>query len=232
MAMRSAWTTVVGIATLVGGIAGSAALALAVLSFYQGRALSSKQIGVYLVARSVVATTTMESSAKGLQIMYNGSFIPTYETLHFVISNVGGQAIRQSDYEHPIQISIGAVLEVLSVREDSSNPPGLSMAPSLIDYHNVELKPELLNPGDSVSLSVGVTPLAGVGPIITVQGHILGVRRVIFRDDTSPLRPLDIQRRASSLQVMKQSLTVLVGLIDILLSIVVARKYGWILSKK
>jgi hypothetical protein len=174
-----------GIWEIVAGISGILAVAVAVFVFMQGRSEQSKKVEIQLIASSTLVDAAVSGAARGIEILYAGHKIPNYALLQLRVVNVGGQPIRSADYETPIEIGIQNVSEILSAEQTSADPPGMNATP-FVSGKTIQMPPVLLNPGDSITLTVGVVPMPGVTPGIAPLGRIAGVKRIDFRSSIVP----------------------------------------------
>ncbi len=135
----------------------------------------------------------MSGAAKGIEVVYAGRRIPNYAILQVRVANTGGQPIRSTDYEMPVQIGVSDVSEILSVEQGSADPPGLDAKPTIAGT-NIQLAPLLLNPTDSFTITAGVVPVQGAVPRVAPRGRIAGIKRLDFRDALPPPAQKRLQR--------------------------------------
>lgn len=162
-------------------IAGLLAVGVSAFVYIEGRSEQTKKLDMELIGRSTLVDTTVSGVAKGIEVVYAGRKIANYSILQVRVANVGGQPIRSSDYEAPVEIGVQNVAEVLSADQSSASAEGLTSSPT-ISGNNVRLTPALLNPGDWMIFVVGVVPLEGAVPTIKPQGRIAGVKQIEFID--------------------------------------------------
>ncbi len=176
--MRSFWN-------IISAIAGVLAVAITVFVFFQARSEQRKTLEIELIARSTLVDEKVSRPGERFEVIYDGRTIYNYVILQLRVANIGGQPIRSSDYEDPIQLKFDNVIEILSTEQLSSDPKALQVN-AQVNGQSVELSKALLNPSDWFILEVGVVPMKGRMPMVEPRGRIAGVKKIEFKESLSP----------------------------------------------
>jgi hypothetical protein len=98
-----------------------------------------------------------ESSSKNIAMSIDGELVTDLEVYSYTLRNTGKAPVTPDDYIEPITVSVEEPLRILTVEKNRSNPDSVSVSWDEIDENEFQLKPLLLNPGDSIGILVFVT---------------------------------------------------------------------------
>lgn len=142
--------------------------------------LSAHSLSVRL-ASSVALQPVGTISIPDLQISIDGVNIksPFISTLE--LSNDGSRPVPTSDFESPIELSVGQDTQVVRARVSSAEPNDLK-AELDTNRQSVKLKPLLLNPKDTLTIAVMTS---GGPPTFDVKARIAGISKIKFEDTTT-----------------------------------------------
>ncbi len=135
--------------------------------------LSSKSLTLTVKSTAELQPKGIDS-LDGVQVSVDGKELdsPYVSVLEF--SNSGSKPIFTSDFEGSVRISIEGPSKVVKARTTSSSPTSLEPVVSLVDG-TVLLQPLLLNPGDTLRLTVVA---ATAKPIFTARARVAGVSEI------------------------------------------------------
>lgn len=149
---------------------------------------------IYLVSRSrkklsyelVSATPIIRKEEKGrLQVLFDGQEVENaYSTVMSIVNN-GNVPIKSDEFERPISISMGEG-KFLSVEIKDTNPKSLHAAISFRSDLSFTIEPLLLNPGDSIQVSM----LATTDKLNPPNARIVGINEIGLVSTGRFARPL------------------------------------------
>lgn len=156
------------------------AIAAAVVPVWLWQAdLSSKSLAITLSTRLPLQPTEKES-LQGLEVSVDGKRIENPYLVVLEISNDGSKPILASDFESPLDIRLASDTYFVRSRITSKTPKDIDTDIST-EKTRISLKPTLLNPNDSVSLTI-VT--GGVAPILETRARVAGISSITIADNT------------------------------------------------
>jgi hypothetical protein len=141
--------------------------------------LGSRSLTLRL-ASTVGLQMAATSSIPELQLSIDGLRLDNPFLSTLILTNDGSKPIPASDFESPLIISAGEKCDIVHAKISSTTPTDL-LGQIKTTTRSIELSPLLINPKDSLSLSV-VT--SGANPAFTVRARISGVSKVSFSNDT------------------------------------------------
>lgn len=175
--------------------------------------LSSKSLAIALTTRVPLQPTEKEA-LQGLEVSVDGKRIENPYLVVLEISNDGSKPILASDFESPLQIHVTSDTYFVRSRITHKTPKDVDMDITA-EKSKVLLKPALLNPKDSVTLTL-VT--AGAAPSLDTRARIAGIASIGIADNT-------IKKRNTSRLI-------LLAVAAVLLSIASSVAYDGAFSKK
>lgn len=162
------------VATLIAAIAG------AVVPVWLWQAdLSSKSLAITLATRVPLQPTEKES-LQGLEVLVDGKRVENPYLVVLEISNDGSKPILASDFESPLDIHFASDTYIIRARMTSKTPKDIDTDIST-EKTRISLKPALLNPKDSVSITI-VT--GGVAPVLETRARVAGIPSIAIADNT------------------------------------------------
>ena len=140
---------------------------------------------VHSITVRLVASTALQPQGKqsipDIEVSIGGVKLqsPYLSTLELI--NTGSKPIQASDFETPVELALDNHASVVRARVSLTNPNEIK-ADLMIDKDVIILKPLLLNPSDSITLTVITT---GDSPVFSPKARIAGVSRIAFEDATT-----------------------------------------------
>lgn len=133
------------------------------------------------LASSVALQPAETTSISDIQISIDGVNIksPYLSTLELL--NDGSKPVPASDFETPIELSVGQDTQIVRARVTSVEPNNLK-AELDTNKQSVKLRPMLLNPNDTLTIAV-IT--SGSPPSFSAQARIAGISKIKFEDTTT-----------------------------------------------
>lgn len=167
---------------------------------------NSKSLSASILSQVALQPSEKES-VQGLQITING--LPLVEPFHSVIelTNDGLKSIITSDFEVPLEIRLQSEAVVVGARVTGKSPEDIDAEISW-DKESVQLKPMLLNPRDSISLSILTS---GSLPYFTTKARIVGIQTVSLSDATKDTCCNNLWKKVISLFVAYLLISVSLG---------------------
>lgn len=135
--------------------------------------LSSRALSI-----EVISSTNLDPNAsmevKGLAVTVDGNAVPLAFVSVLKLQNVGSRPVLASEFELPIEVEAKAPTRLVKAQMASATPPDLK--PVLAQNGNkISIQPLLLNPRDSILLSV----LTAEGrPVFAARSRIAGVASI------------------------------------------------------
>jgi hypothetical protein len=162
--------------------------------------LAAHSLSVRL-ASSVALQPAETTSIPDIQISINGVNIksPFLSTLE--LSNDGSKPIPTSDFESPVELSVGKDTQIVRARLTTAEPNNLK-AELDTNKQSVKLRPLLLNPNDTLTIAI-IT--SGSPPSFAAQARIAGISKIKFDDTTT--------KKASLSEVVKFSVIAFVSFV-------------------
>lgn len=142
--------------------------------------LSSKSLSVAVINR--VSLQPQESeSLPGMEISVDGSRLLNPYLVVFEVTNDGSKPILPNDFESPLDIRLDSDTQFVRYRITRKAPKDIDTDISG-DKKRISLKPALLNPKDSISISVITT---GVAPTFETKARVVGIPDISITDTTT-----------------------------------------------
>lgn len=141
--------------------------------------LNSKSLSIKLATRVPLQPVEKES-LQGMEISVDGQRIESPYLVVLEITNDGSKPILASDFESPLVIRLSSDTYFVRARITNKTPKDIDTDISA-EKTEISLKPALLNPKDSVSVTV-VT--AGVAPILETRARVAGIPSISIADNT------------------------------------------------
>lgn len=141
--------------------------------------LSSKSLSITLTTRVSLQPTEKES-LQGLEVSVDGKRIENPYLVVFEIANDGSKPILASDFESPLDIRLASDTYFVRSRITNKAPKDIDTDISA-EKTRISLKPALLNPKDSVTVTI-VT--AGVAPVFETRARVAGIPSISMADNT------------------------------------------------
>jgi len=142
---------------------------------------NAKAISVQLTSQ-VPLGLTEKNAIPGLQVVIEGTPISEPLLSTVLIENSGDKSIATADFESPLEIRSLNSSAIFGARVSGKSPADIDPVIEW-DKQAVRLKPTLLNPRDSITLSV-IT--SGNSPNLSAKARIIGVSTVQMVNSTSP----------------------------------------------
>lgn len=149
---------------------------------------SSKSVSVEMISQTPLRPME-EDAVPGLSITINGAPLNNPYFSVFKIQNNGDTPIISKDFEAPLAISTLPKTDIASARVTAKTPKDID-AEITWDKQNVSLQRTLLNPGDTITLSIITT---GNQPNFTTKARIVGIPSVQIYDATNI--PINYKKR-------------------------------------
>jgi len=141
---------------------------------------TSKSLSVQLATR-ISLQPKEQDSISGIEISADGSHLEKPHLVVFEIRNNGNKPIPAADFESPVRIHLVSESSIARASISSKTPKDIE-ATLLTERQDVSLKPTLLNPGDSISITA-IT--SGAAPLFEAAARIVGVTNVVLEDGTT-----------------------------------------------
>lgn len=164
-------------------------VAAVVVPVYLWQSEPSRSVSVQLTS-SVAIQADIGQSIDDMEIFFSGEKVesPYLSTLEVI--NDGARPIASSDFETPIQVSVQKDAAIVQTQIEATHPQDLPRTLELAGASAV-IHPLLLNPGDSISISL-IT--SGNAPEFVVRGRIAGVAAIAFNPRINS--EMDVKRAA------------------------------------
>ncbi|OAI05614.1 hypothetical protein A1332_12790 [Methylomonas methanica] len=114
----------------------------------------------------------------GIEISADGVYLEHPHLVVFEIRNDGSKPIPAADFESPVSIQLVSETTVARANVSGKEPKDIE-ATLLNERQGITLKPTLLNPGDTISVTV-IT--SGAPPIFESKARIVGISNVVLED--------------------------------------------------
>lgn len=124
-------------------------------------------------------------------MLYDGREVEGLRLVEVMITNTGGQAITPDDFHEPLTITFPDYVEVYEAEVTHTKPEDFRPEVEL-KGKAVEVKPTLMNPGDTMVVKALATIPEEVKP--DISGRITGIARIIKSPVTSPSQALDLTK--------------------------------------
>lgn len=141
---------------------------------------SSKSLSIKLATRISIQPKE-QGAISGIEISVDGTRLVNPHLVVFEIRNNGSKPIPAADFESPVQINV--VSETKLVRANITDKAPKDIEATLVsEPQGMSLKPTLLNPGDTVSVTA-IT--SGAPPTFQSKARIVGISSVVLEDGTT-----------------------------------------------
>lgn len=141
--------------------------------------LSSKSLSITLTTRVSLQPTDKES-LQGMAVSVDGKSIENPYLVVIEIANDGSKPILASDFESPLDIRLASDTYFVRSRITKKEPKDIDTDISS-DTTSISIKPTLLNPKDSVTVTI-VT--AGIAPVFETRARVAGIPSIAISDNT------------------------------------------------
>lgn len=141
--------------------------------------LSSKSLSITLATRVPLQPTEKES-LQGMEVSVDGKRIENPYLIVLEIANDGSKPILASDFESPLDIRLTSDTYFVRSRITHKTPKDIDTDISA-EKTSISLKPALLNPKDSITVTI-VT--AGVAPVFETRARVAGIPSISIADNT------------------------------------------------
>lgn len=141
---------------------------------------SSKSLSIKL-ATKISIQPKEQGAISGIEISVDGARLVNPHLVVFEIRNNGSKPIPAADFESPVQIITGSETKLVRANITEKMPKDID-ASLATDSQGISLKPTLLNPGDTVSVTA-IT--SGDAPTFQSKARIIGVLNVALEDGTT-----------------------------------------------
>lgn len=141
--------------------------------------LSSKSLSITLTTR-VPLQPTEKDSLQGMEVSVDGKRIENPYLVVLEIANDGSKPILASDFESPLDIRLTSDTYFVRSRITNKTPKDIDTDISA-EKTRISLKPALLNPKDSVAVTI-VT--AGTAPVLETRARVAGIPSISIADNT------------------------------------------------
>jgi hypothetical protein len=123
---------------------------------------------------SVALQPRGSSSIDELQVTLDGVKVQDPYLSAVQIVNSGAKPIAATDFEGPLDLTVLEPIRLVKARVVTTDPPGIPVAITF-SPSGAQIKPLLLNPGDTLTLSL---ISSGGQPTFEAQGRISGVKKL------------------------------------------------------
>lgn len=170
--MKADWKSIIGWTLALAGIA----VPIGLWQFDQ----NARAITARLVASSALQPA-MKQAIPDIEISLGGVLLQSPYLSTIEVVNSGARPILASDFETPIELGIENGAAIVRASVSSTNPVDIK-ADLTSEKNAVKLKPLLLNPSDSVTISVITKEQV---PKFAAKARVAGVSRIVFEDATT-----------------------------------------------
>lgn len=119
--------------------------------------------------------------ADDLEVFFQGKKIQDVTSVILRVLNSGNQAITKADFEDSILFMFGQNTEIIKAEILKTEPTSIK-ANIFTEKNSIELKPLLLNRGDSIEISAVVGSFDGN---IQIGGRIKDIKNITFEENES-----------------------------------------------
>lgn len=142
-----------------------------------------KQKELSYAVSTVPLVNSISGTPNDLTISYAGQLVADVELIQVIFRNTGDIAIRRSDFDQPIRVSVSAA-RFLGATVSATSPANLPLSIGTpANEGAVRIEPLLLNPGDRFTVSLVVS---GRSPRISVAGRIADIPQIRNAPDLLP----------------------------------------------
>jgi hypothetical protein len=115
-----------------------------------------------------------------IELSINGSKLTNPTLIEFIVKNDGSRPILATDFESPLEIRLESASSFVKTRVSNKTPRDID---PIISSENkqITLKPMLINPQDSITIS---TYTSGDSPVFGYKARVAGVSNVSYEDDS------------------------------------------------
>ena len=118
------------------------------IAYYEN---TSNELKVEWVSTDSLVSNTARAS--DLQVLFEGEEVNNPKLVRFQVKNSGTEPISKSDFDTPLQLEFDSGVTLLKASVSASVPNFLPAKISITN-HTLELKPLLLNSGDTLNISL------------------------------------------------------------------------------
>ena len=141
---------------------------------------SAKSLSIKL-ATTIPLQPKEQDTIAGIEISVDGARLEHPHLVVFEIRNDGSKPIPAADFESPVHIQLVSETSVARANVSGKVPKDIE-ATLLNERQGMTLKPTLLNPGDTISITA-IT--SGAPPIFESKARVIGISNVVLEDGTS-----------------------------------------------
>jgi len=141
---------------------------------------TSKSLSVKLATR-ISLQPKEQDSISGIEISADGSRLEKPHLVVFEIRNNGNKPVPATDFESPVRIRLVSESSIARASISSKTPKDIE-ATLLTERQAVALKPTLLNPGDSITITAIAS---GAPPVFEAAARIVGITSIELEDGTA-----------------------------------------------
>jgi hypothetical protein len=141
--------------------------------------LNSKSLSIRLITR-VSLNSVDNKTFPDIELSINGSKLTNPTLIEFIVKNDGSRPILATDFESPLEIRLESASSFVKTRVSNKTPRDID---PIISSENkqITLKPMLINPQDSITIS---TYTSGDSPVFGYKARVAGVSNVSYEDDS------------------------------------------------
>lgn len=145
-----------------------------------------KKIVVRVVSQSALQPTTKET-VPGLQVLVDGAVLAEPYLSVLQVVNEGRKPVSTNDFEAPLELNVVPNLSIVRARVSEKVPDDVQAEVSWVKQ-TVQLKPTLLNPKDSITITILST---GGIPSFVSRARINGISIVpVLGEEKKNAKPL------------------------------------------
>jgi hypothetical protein len=122
-----------------------------------------------------------ENAKKRISMSVDGENVQDVQVYYFRINNTGKAPILPTDYIEPLKISTQKPFRIIAIEKQSAKPQDLTVDWNRINTEAFQIKPMLLNPGDSFGTLVFVSQ----EPAPVVKGNKIDLKKDKSSSDKS-----------------------------------------------
>lgn len=141
---------------------------------------SSKSLSIKLATKISLQPKEQDTIA-GIEILVDGARLEHPHLVVFEIRNDGSKPIPAADFESPVRIQLVSETSLARANVSGKAPKDIE-ATLLNERQGMALKPTLLNPGDTISITA-IT--SGAPPIFESKARVVGISNVVLEDGTA-----------------------------------------------
>lgn len=143
--------------------------------------LDSRSLKLRVISQASLVSGLPES-VDGLQISIDGTTLDQPSISVVEVLNDGSKPVPASDYEGPIELTLGSRSKLVRVQVTETLPPDIKPK-FTTDESRMLISPMLLNPGDTIRFSI---LSAQAQPDFAIRARIAGVNEVNIENKANP----------------------------------------------